>query len=262
MHRELRSLLENATGKSEFVIAINIDIRGFSTFSKSVDSFEAAMFLKKVYVKLIDEYFPNASFFKPTGDGLLIVVPYTEENPKEDVTNAIKACLSVLGDFGSFCVGDPMIYFEVPERVGIGLSKGVACCLTSEGKKLDYSGKAINLASRLMDLARPSGIVFDTSLGIQLLSDELREQFSKDAVCIRGIAESQPIEIYYTKNSTHIDPSSRQPIEKAIFETYDDTKTLKQIREFGPSFIYTLRSEPKDSCSVEVVLTYTIAIRD
>ena len=80
MHREFRELLEKATGFSEFVVAINVDIRGFSPFSKTVESPEVAMFIKRVYMKLIDEYFSNASFFKPTGDGLLVILPYTEEN--------------------------------------------------------------------------------------------------------------------------------------------------------------------------------------
>jgi len=252
MHKEFRALLENATGKSEFVIAVNIDIRGFSSFSRSVDSFESAMFLKKVYRKLIDEYFPNASFFKPTGDGLLVIIPYTEENPKEDVTNTVRACLSILRDFGSFCVNDPMIYFGVPEKVGIGLSKGAACCLFSEGKKLDYSGKAINLASRLMDFARPSGIVFDANFGIQLLPDELKGLFSKDGVYIRGISEKEPIGIYYTRGFTYIHPSSKQPLQKVRFKVQKDTKTLKEIKVRGPGFAYPLSSEPADPDKIEV----------
>lgn len=137
MHRELKKLLEKATGFSEFIVAVNIDIREFSLFSMKVESSETAIFIKKVYKKLIDEYFPNASFFKPTGDGLLIILPYIEENLKEVVTNTIKSCLKILVDFGSFCTNDPMINFGVPGRVGIGLSRGAACRLISENKILD-----------------------------------------------------------------------------------------------------------------------------
>ena len=48
MHREFKELLKNATGRSEFIIAVLIDIRGFTPFSKSVESAEVAMFIKKV----------------------------------------------------------------------------------------------------------------------------------------------------------------------------------------------------------------------
>ena len=54
----------------------------------------------------------------------------------------------------------------------IGISRGTVCRLVSKGKTLDYSGRVVNLASRLMDDARPSGVVFDASVGIDLLSEE------------------------------------------------------------------------------------------
>ncbi|MCJ7692880.1 MAG: hypothetical protein MUO22_05640 [Sedimentisphaerales bacterium] len=75
MHRNLRKLLENAEGVSEFIIAINVDIRGFSEFSLQVESPDAAMYVKRVYIRLVDDYLTGASFFKPTGDGLLLPGP-------------------------------------------------------------------------------------------------------------------------------------------------------------------------------------------
>lgn len=257
MHRQLKELLEKATGISEFVIAVIIDIRGFSSFSMRVESAEAAVFLKKVYKKLIDEYFPNASFFKPTGDGLLIIIPYTEENLKDAVTNTIATCSKILVDFGSFCSNDPMINFEVPQKVGIGLSRGTACRLVSDGKTLDYSGRVLNLASRLMDLARPSGIVFDTNFGIQLLPQKLIKKFSEDNVYIKGIPEDDPIKIYYTTDLTQISILSKQPLGKTKWNTIADKKTLQHIREIGskddgPRFRYYLPNEPLDSNQIKI----------
>src|SRR5574341_1309548 len=111
MHREFRQLLKKATGHSEFVIAINLDIRGFSSFSKAVDSPEAALFLKKIYTKLIEDYFPDASFFKPAGDGLLIIIPYDEENLAKIIAKTIGTCGLLLAEFGSLCANEPMINF-------------------------------------------------------------------------------------------------------------------------------------------------------
>jgi len=261
MHNDFRKLLEKAIGASEFVIAINLDIRGFSKFSKVVESPEVAMYIKRVYMKLIDEYFNNASFFKPTGDGLLILIPYTEENLDKTVTNATQICFKALVDFGSFCVNDPMINFNVPQKLGIGMSRGTACRLFSEDKILDYSGRVLNLASRLMDLARPSGIVFDDTFGIECLSEKLTGLFEKDSVYIRGIAEKEPIDIYYSKDYTRISPLNKQPIEEVKWITIEDEKTLKQIRARAPNFLYDLSSKPVDPSQIKVRISHPLVTK-
>lgn len=251
----MRKLLEKAIGSSEFVIAVNLDIRGFSSFSMKVESSEAAVFLKKVYIKLIDEYFPTASFFKPTGDGLFIIIPYTEETLKEVVNNTVSACLKVLEDFGSFCFEDHMINFEVPQKIGIGLSRGAACRIISKNKTLDYSGKVLNLAARLMDMARPSGIVFDTNFGIELFPQEITTKFSKDNVYIKGIAESEPLEIYYTKDLTNISPTNKEPIGKINWRSVNDKKKFKMIKKTLAGYIYSLPSKPIDANQIKIKIT-------
>ena len=261
MHREFRELLEKATGSSEHVVVVNVDIRGFSSFCKLVDSSDVAMFIKRIYMKLIDNYFSNVSFFKPTGDGLLIIIPYTEENLDKVVINTIKTCSEVLVDFGSFCANDPMINFEVPGRVGIGLSRGSACCLLSGDKILDYSGRVLNLASRLMDLARPSGVVFDANFGIELLPDKVIKLFAKESVYLKGIAEREPIDIYYTKGDTHISPLNKQPIEEIKWKIKKDTKTLEDIKAFSPRFGYDLPSKPIDPDQIKVKITHPLVVK-
>jgi len=256
VHREFRKLLEQATGVSGFIIAVNIDVRGFSPFSMKVDSSETAIFIKSIYRKLIDGYFSDASFFKPAGDGLLIMLPYTEENLKEKASKSIATCLSVLKDFHSFCANEPMVNFEVPEAVGIGLSRGAACRLVSGDKTLDYSGRVLNLASRLMDLARPCGVVFDSGFGIQLLPKVLRNKFSRTKVYIRGIAEKEPVEILYTKEHTRISPMSKKPYEKIKWKTVTDARTLREIKTSLPRRIYSLPSEPLDSEQLIVRIEY------
>ena len=261
MHRVFRELLEDATGVSEFIIAVNLDIRGFSSFSKKVESPDTAMFIRKVYMRLIDNYFPNASFFKPTGDGLLITLPYTEKDLQDIAENTINTCLKVLKEFGTFCANDPMINFEVPRKVGIGLSRGTACRLVSKNKILDYSGRVLNLASRLMDFARPSGIVFDSEFGIELLSDKQIELFAKDSIYTKGIAEREPIDIYYTKDLTRIPLLSKQPIDRIKWNTSKDSLTLRKIKGYPPRFYYMLETEPIDPSQIRVSITYPGVVR-
>ena len=255
MHREFKKRLQEAEGASEFVIAVNVDIRGFSAFSKNVESPDVAVFIKKVYLKLIDEYFPSASFFKPTGDGLLIIIPYTEEQLERVARDIIKSCLKVLTEFGTFTANDAMINFDVPRTVGIGLSRGTACRLSSKRKVLDYSGRVLNLATRLMDLARPSGIVFDADFGIEPLSDTQRELFAKDGVYVKGIAEREPIDIYYAKDITEIQQISKKPLDEIRWTTLSDTKTLKEISRSN-RFVYDLSSQPVDPSQIKVRITH------
>lgn len=260
MHREFRELLEKATGASELVVAVNVDIRGFSSFSKTVDSLQAALFIKRVYMKLIDEYFSNRSFFKPTGDGLLIIIPYNEENLEDVLNKTIISCLNVVVNFSSFCSSDPLINFNVPGKVGIGLSRGSACRLFSEDKTLDYSGSVLNIASRLMDLARPSGIVFDANLGIELLQDEVIKKFEEDDAFIKGISEGEPIDIYRTEN-IRIPPLNKQPIGDIKWEVEKYTQKLKQIKDFGPWFAYKLPSKPINRDQIKVKISHPGVIR-
>ena len=69
MHKLFKDALPDAEGRSEHVVAIIADIRGFSEFSTRQESPNTAMYIKRVYMRLIEDYFPFASFFKPTGDG-------------------------------------------------------------------------------------------------------------------------------------------------------------------------------------------------
>lgn len=189
---------------------MNLDIRDFSSFSMRVESPETAMFLKRVYGRIIENYFADASFFKPTGDGLLIIVPYSEHNLQDVLPQTVRKCIEIVEQFGSFCSDDPMINFEVPDCMGIGLSRGAACRLTSSDRTLDYSGRSLNMASRLMDFARPKGVVFDNSFGIELLPTPVREMFEQDRVYIRSLAEDEPQSIWFTKAWTTISPASKQ----------------------------------------------------
>jgi class 3 adenylate cyclase len=246
MHKQFRELLENATGISQHIIAVVLDIRGFTPFCQTVDSLDVATYVKKVYMKVIDNYFSNASFYKPTGDGLLVVIPYNQQSLKEVVNGTMQSCLNLLKDFPDLCKDDPMVNFKTPARIGIGLARGSACCLSSGNKTLDYSGKVLNLASRLMELARPSGIVFDSGLGFELLSDEIKKLFSNETVYLRSVAEEEPITIYHAKDLTIIQESSKKPINEPKWENVNHTITFGKFELLKTNLTLTLDSKPVD----------------
>jgi class 3 adenylate cyclase len=256
MHRELKELLPSAKGESRLVVVVFLDVRGFSSFAKIAESSEAALFLRSMYVKILDNYFPEASFFKPTGDGLLIILDYDESNLTAAVNSAVRTSLQLVEDFANLTQDDPMINFEVPDSIGMGLARGAATALISKDKVLDYSGRPLNLASRLMDLARPRGVVFSDMLGWALLEDALSAQFVSDKVYVKGIAEDQPMAVHIQETAVSLPESSKRPINRYDRKTTDPEElTFKKLKE-RDSYIHLLAEKPAVTNNIVLYVRY------
>jgi class 3 adenylate cyclase len=256
MHRTLKELLPTAKGESHLVVVVFLDIRGFSSFAKIAESSEAALFLRSAYVRILDEYFPNASFFKPTGDGLLVILDYDETNLAAIVNDAVDSSIRLVEDFGSLTSSDPMINFDVPDSLGIGLARGAATALVSRDQVLDYSGRPLNLASRLMDLARPRGVVIDRSLGWNLVEDKHTAQFSEEAVYVKGIAEETPMKVYVLRKLVVLPLASKRPIRKFVWKTTPKEElTFKQLQERS-IYLVPLPVEPAITDDIRVHVDY------
>lgn len=257
MHRLFRKALNNATGESKSVIAVIIDIRDFSGFSQQCDSVDVATFVRKVYMKIIDEYFPFASFYKPTGDGLVITIPWDEKNLEEISQKVIASCIACHSEFGNICSGDPAINFKVPDEIGIGVARGSACCLVSGDKIIDYCGRLLNLAARLTDIARPSGIVVDGAFVIDLLEDEQQKIFKKeDGLYLKGVAESKPLCAYFTPEFTAISEYNKQPITTERWREVSKSWSYGELLKFPRPFAYVLPSQPLSDDCVQVTVEH------
>lgn len=262
LHREFKRLLQDAIGVSEYVIVINLDIRGFTPFCESVDSLNVATYIKRVYAKILNDFFKNASYYKPTGDGLIIIIPYTEKDLGEVANSTVSSCLTLLETFPSLCANDPMINFSTPKRIGIGVTRGSACCIKSGDKVLDYSGRTLNLASRLMDLARPSGIVIDDSYSMDLLLEKTRKLFTEQEVYLKGIAEEKSIKIHLTKRYTLIPEQQKHPLKEPRWNTDKREYTyLKLVSAFGgeSTFIIGLSRKPSDIKQIALKISFNAA---
>jgi class 3 adenylate cyclase len=256
----LRERLENATGQPEHVIAVNLDIRGFSSFCERNESANVVTYIREACKNLIDRHFPQAPFIKMTGDGLLIVSPCQKGKLDEDANHALNACQKVHQSFPSL-VDDPMVNIKKPQKIGIGLSRGAAFRIVANGGTLDYSGRVLNLASRLMNLARPSGIVFDCEFltGITAPSD-LEETFSKSKVWLWGIAESDPIEIYYSKAyGTSIPAMYKKRLDLRKWKTETGSWSFESIEsneKNNLNILFILDEEPRDAGEIVVKVEY------
>lgn len=221
----------------------NLDVRGFSDWSLEVDSAQTALYIKKLYAKLIDVYFESASCIKPTGDGLLVVEAFQEDALIEVASRTIKNARRIVESFGSICSDEPMINFQVPSKVGIGIARGTASCLRTESRVLDYSGRVLNLASRLMDLARPQGLVVDEGFGLEHLEAELKDGFERHDVYLKGVSPNAPIGVCCWPPGVDIPAIHRNPLDEERWE-HAELRTTRQKMEDADSRLYRFYLDP------------------
>jgi len=256
MHNEFKDLLHSAEGRSHRVIVIFLDVRSFSSFAGIAESTDTAEFLKSIYIRILDDYFSDALFFKPTGDGLLILLEYDRTSLKPRIRSAVNRRIKLIEAFPRFCEDDPMINFEVPKRLGIGLARGPAPSHSAAGKVLDYSGRPLNLASRLMNLARPSGIVFDETFGMEQLEDEVKARFNKESVYVNGLAENSPMSVFCLNGYTEISDHSKNPL--GGFTPFMESPTEQKFKDFAERgrFRHKLTQVPARKDAIQIHLQY------
>jgi len=265
MHREFKQALPSARGESNSVVVAFVDIRSFSAFSGRLDSVETGLYVRKLYERILNDYFPFATYWKPTGDGLLVVTTYSEneQGTLEQALNLmVDAALRLTEEFKDILTADPMINFPpLPDKVGIGISRGTACRLvagTGDGEKtLDYSGRLLNLAARLMDLARPEGVVIDGLAGIDLLTPERRTRFSKQRVYLRGVSPSQALDIYYTNGATIIPDINKRRLDEPSWAKINHQETFKKFRAVPDAF-FQLPKKPAQPDEIVVFIRWPL----
>lgn len=251
---------KNANGRSEFVIAVICDIRGFSNFSKNHEAPDIAMFSKRFFVKLLEEYFVNTDFAKPTGDGMLLLFRYSENNLHEVSDEVLKACWKVVNDFPTMMQNDSMINYKVPDAVGFGIARGTAFCLYSDGEAVDYSGQTLNLASRLNEFARPHGIVIDGSYMLSVIPEDMRSIFFTDRVFVRDISEGHPREVFFSKDVV-IPIEAKTSDMKTILRSVDNIVTVASVKKMPDSISIRMPEEPSSSipCTAKVQWVHSTA---
>jgi len=172
----------------------------------------------------------------------------------------VASCMACHTEFNDICSNDPMINFKVPDKIGIGIARGTACCLVSEENTIDYSGRLLNLTSRLTNLARPSGIIIDESFGIELLDKDMRDNFEEKDVYLDGIAEDKPLKVYFTKESTRIPKRNTERITAERWQHIEDNKLFRDLLKLAP-FEYILQSEAAGAEDIKIRVTHDKVIK-
>jgi hypothetical protein len=101
-----------------------------------------------------------------------------------------------------------------------------------------------------MNLARPHGLVFDSTLGPELLENAVLQSLSTDTVFIRGISEEVPVTIYYTEGVI-IPDSVKRPLVEVDWKTDDIIYTFEQIKGQMPLPTFGI-DEPANPNDIQV----------
>jgi class 3 adenylate cyclase len=258
LHERFRELLDSANAESCSIVATFLDIRGFSAFSAPGGPFDSALYLRSVYEKILAEHFNDTIFFKPTGDGLLLIheLPSVPEDVPQAISSILVRAVNLVDVFGQIVSDDIMINFDKPQNLGVGIARGSATRLVSGGVVLDYTGRCLNLAARLMDKARPSGVVFADSHARRLMTDDVMPLFVEDDIFIRGISEDVPMSINVS-GGVEIQAADRQPFSEGNRWGYSTSLTVEEVRD-SSSYGFYLRRPPRDDERVGVYIRFPV----
>jgi class 3 adenylate cyclase len=165
------------------VIVMFIDIRNSTEWAKKVgDGAYVVKFINKFTEWALSRASQGphglSNNVKHVGDGVMLVWEVTNDSSMLTFANAIVGLgYSLTSGYESWVKSNPCFYKEVPRAIGVGVAFGPAQRLTSENGSYDHSGLAVNLASKLQNLARPeSGVVI---LDDWTLSNELADKFTR-----------------------------------------------------------------------------------
>jgi len=178
---------------------INVDIRSFSKWAKNNEAYAPILvgrfykFLQEKFLEIKEDI--DKTLFKPLGDGGLLIFGFKEipaDSPKKISDEILSAedknrieeiisfvCEKIPSQFSHQIIRPVSEAGGRAESlaIGIGISFGILKIINLDdaGKKIDFFGNAINLASRLCSEARPQGIVIDVE-GLPFLEQSLKSQ--------------------------------------------------------------------------------------
>jgi class 3 adenylate cyclase len=252
---KIESSLRDARAESLQVVAIFVDIRGFSAFAVR-GSFPTAYYLKSLYTEILANRFADCDFHKLTGDGVMLIhhLPSDDARWPEFICSLVERSRKLVSDFPNLLEDDYTVTKDRPKLLGIGLARGEATRLHSGRRTIDYTGPCLNLAARLMDKARPSGVVFVESHAEQVLGDLLGE-LEEDSICIRGISDDVPMKIYTTPEVI-IQQHDREP-NSDLRRTWGawERVSIADVRK-QQTYAFRIPRRPHDDEVAEVRVTY------
>ena len=213
MHRTIEPLIGSAQGTPVRAVVLFVDVRGFSEFCRRHEVDQVVRFVRCFYRWTLDAIGTGCRLWRSTGDGMLIVFTYTTDEEEEKTTiDVVQRSLRACEEFGAAMASNPSLHFRTPSALGIGIARGSSLCLLGTPEyTLDVCGVVVNRAARLLDQARPSGVVVDAGVYATARTTDLAARFVEDSLYLPGVSEDAPVPIAVERERVVIDPSARQP---------------------------------------------------
>ncbi len=174
---------------------------------------------------------------------MLIVFRHDEKNLPQVSELVFSQCFKALKDFHRMFTDIPILNYPPPEAIGFGVARGSASYLLVGEEILDYSGKLLNLAARLNELARPLGIVVDGNYQYEVIPKKFRKKFKNKSVYLRGIAEEVPISIFFSEQVS-IHTSALNPIKEHEWKFAFKEKTVAELNVMDGQYEVQLPNPP------------------
>jgi class 3 adenylate cyclase len=170
-------------------LALIYDIRGFTAASKRLGTADLGAFATGAHRVILDLFAPRPpTFVKNLGDGHLLLWECAEDAaPDPELVKAVVVgAQRARTAFAAFATQQRAAGLDIPGHVGIGVAFGEV------SRSDDYYGRALNLASRLQNEARPEGLALDATVFDTVASREaaLRERFKKARVRLKGLGST------------------------------------------------------------------------
>lgn len=170
-------------------LALIYDIRGFTAASKRLKTADLGAFATGAHRVILDLFAVRPpTFVKNLGDGHLLLweCPEGAELDPQLVHDVVDASQRARTAFAAFSTQQRASGLDIPGHVGIGVAFGEV------SRSDDYYGRALNLASRLQNEARPEGLALDATVFESVARHEqaLRERFKRARVRLKGLGST------------------------------------------------------------------------
>jgi len=168
-------------------LALIYDIRGFTAASKRLKTADLGAFATGAHRVVLDLFAAEPpTFVKNLGDGHLLLWECPTGLDDALVERVVEGAGKARTAFAAFAQAQRRAGLEFPGQVGIGVAFGEV------SRSDDYYGRALNLAGRLQNEARPEGLALDSSVfeAVTRRHGELRERFKRARVRLKGLGST------------------------------------------------------------------------
>jgi class 3 adenylate cyclase len=168
-------------------LALIYDIRGFTAASKRLRTADLGAFATGAHRVVLDQFASHPpTFVKNLGDGHLLLWECPDGLEADLVEGVVSGAGRARTAFAAFAQAQREQGLAIPGHVGIGVAFGEV------SRSDDYYGRALNLAARLQNEARPEGLALDGDVFAAVTRREagLRERFKRARVHLRGLGST------------------------------------------------------------------------